>query len=120
MVKELKFVSYIDRLKYSNLPTLTYRRFRDDTIMVYKLLSGLYDSNFACHLFKPPKFVTRGYHLRLFKKHIFYDLRKFCFGNRIISIWNSLPDSIVNANPIAIFERKLDNFWRNQFCLFDY
>lgn len=120
LIKEIKYLSYVDRLKFLNLPTLTYRRFRGDMIMVYKLLSGLYDSNIACHLFSPTNFITRGNHLRLFKGHVHYDLRKFYFGNRIISIWNSLPDSVVNASSVATFERKLDKFWANQSCLFDY
>ena len=48
LIQEIKHMSYIDRLKNLNLPTLLYRRLRGDMIMVYKLLSGLYDSNIAC------------------------------------------------------------------------
>jgi hypothetical protein len=50
LIKEVKDLSYIERLKYLNLPTLQYRRFRSDMIMAYKLLSGIYDSNIACQL----------------------------------------------------------------------
>jgi len=38
LVKEVKHLSYVERLKYLNLPTLHYRRFIGDMIMVYKLL----------------------------------------------------------------------------------
>ena len=79
MIQEIKHMSYIDRLKNLNLPALLYRRLRGDMIMVYKLLSGLYDSNIACNLVKPNNYVTRGHHLRLFKKHVLYDLRKLIF-----------------------------------------
>ena len=75
-IQEMKHMSYIDRLKNLNLPTLLYRRLRGDMNMVYKLLSGLYDSNIVCNLVKPNNYVTRGHHLRLFKKHVHYDLRK--------------------------------------------
>jgi len=36
-----------------NLPTLLYRRLRGDMNMAYKLLSGIYDCDFACRLIKP-------------------------------------------------------------------
>ena len=119
-ISEIKNLSYIDRLKYLNLPTLQYRRCRGDMIMVFKLLSGVYDSNIACHFILNSNLVTRGHHLRLFKRHIHYDLRKYYFGNRVISIWNSLPHHIINSNSIGIFEKNLDQFWRNQDCYFDY
>jgi len=38
LLKEVKHLSYVERLKYLNLPTLQYRRFRGDMIMVYKVL----------------------------------------------------------------------------------
>jgi len=66
LIQEIKHLSYIDRLKYLNLPTFVYRRFRGDMIMVFKLLTGIYDSNIACHLVKPNNVVTRGHHLRLY------------------------------------------------------
>jgi len=74
--------------------------------MVYKLISGIYDSNIACQLVKPTNFVTRGHHLRLFKRHFHYDLHKYYFGNRIISDWNSLHDFVINSNSIGVFENR--------------
>jgi len=40
----------------------------------------------------------------IFRKHVHYDLHKYYFGNRIISIWNSLPDYVINVNTISVFE----------------
>lgn len=120
LIKEIKHLSYIERLKYLKLPTLLYRRFRGDMIMVFKLLSGIYDSTIACHFEKPTNFITRGHNLRLIKKHVHYDLRKYYFSNRIISHWNSLPESVTNSGSVGIFERKLDHFWRNQDCIYNY
>ena len=73
--------------------------------MVYELLPGIYDSNIACHLVKPNNYVTRRHNLRLFKRRVHYDLRKFYFGNRIISIWSSLPSYVITANSIGLFEK---------------
>jgi ribonuclease P/MRP protein subunit RPP40 len=120
LIKEVKDLSYIERLKYLYLPTLQYRRFRGDMIMVYKLLSGIYDSNIACQLVKPTNVITRGHHLRLFKGHVHYDIRKYYFGNHIISHWNSLPDTVINSNFIGVFENRLDLFRKNQECYFNY
>jgi len=120
LIQEIKHLSYIDRLKYLNLPTLVYRRFRGDMIMVFKLLTDIYDSNIACHLVKPNNFVTTGHHLRLYKQHVHYDLRKYFFANRIVSNWNSLPDNVITSNSVGIFENRLDKFWRDQACYFDY
>ena len=120
LIREIKHLSYINRLKYLNLPRLLYRRLRGDMIMVFKLLSGIYDSNIACHLIKPNNFVTRGHHLRLYKQHVHFDLRKYFFGNRIISNWNSLPDNVINSNSVSMFENRLDKFWEDQLCYYDY
>jgi len=89
-------------------------------IMVFKLLTDIYDSNIACHLVKPNNFVTRCHHLRLYKQHVHYDLRKYFFANRIVSNWNSLLDNVITSNSVGIFENRLDEFWRDQACYFDY
>jgi hypothetical protein len=88
-------------------------------MIVFKLLKGIYDSNIACHLVKPNNLVMRGHHLRLFRRHVHYDLRKYFFEIHIISNWNSLPDYVITANTVGIFEKRLDQFWRNQACFFD-
>jgi len=41
---------------------------------------------------------TRNHRYALQQSHIHYDMRKFNFSNRIIPIWNSLPDYVV-ASP---------------------
>ena len=37
LIQEINHLSYIDRLKYLNLPTMLYRRLRGDMIMVCKV-----------------------------------------------------------------------------------
>ena len=68
------------------------------------MLPDLYDSYITCNLVKPNNYVTRGHHLRLFEKHVHYDLREYQFGNRIISNWNSLPAYVITAYSIGLFE----------------
>jgi len=39
--------------------------------------------------------------------HTHYNLRKHFFSNRIIALWNSLPNIIVNAEPTNILKNRL-------------
>jgi len=41
LIKEVKHLSYIEWLQYLNLPTLQYRRFTGDKLMVFILLLGI-------------------------------------------------------------------------------
>ena len=40
--------------------------------------------------------------------------------NRVIPIWNSLPDFVVSAGTINIFKNRLHKFWSDQDILYDY
>jgi hypothetical protein len=52
--------------------------------------------------------------------HKHYDLIKYFFVNRIITLWNSLPQDIVSAHSVHIFKNKLDMHWLNIECKFDW
>ncbi|XP_076063399.1 uncharacterized protein LOC143038265 [Oratosquilla oratoria] len=61
LVPCLKGMSYEERLRTLELPTLTYRRSRGDLIETYKILSGKYDSECTEGLFrKREDTITRG------------------------------------------------------------
>jgi len=49
-----------------------------------------------------------------------YDLRKYYFTNRVVPIWNSLPNSAVSADSTNLFKSRLDMFWKSYDFLFDY
>ncbi len=34
--------------------------------------------------------------------------------------WNSLPEEVVNAESVKIFEKKLDKFWKGQSIKYDH
>jgi len=48
------------------------------------------------------------------QSYIHYDIRKFSFSNRIIPLWNSLPDNIDLYPTLNTFKALLDKFWENQ------
>jgi len=49
-----------------------------------------------------------------------YDLWKHFFSARIVNIWDSLPNSIVDACTISSFKARLDKFWQHQLLKFDF
>ena len=120
LVKGLHKVSYTTRLKLLNLPTLRYRRNRGDMIEVFKSLTGEYDVNIVPSMPLSTNSITRGNDLKLSKERCRYDLRKHFFIPRIINLWNSLPNSIINAESVNSFKNRLDFYWRNEEQIFNY
>ena len=39
---------------------------------------------------------------------------------RVVNVWNSLPDHVVDVNSLKQFETRLDKFWRDQDVMFDW
>jgi len=84
----LRKKSYNERLLELKLPTLKYRRMR----RVYKLLTNKYDDN-TVHLHLNTDTRTRG-HTKLVVKRCHYDVQKYSFCNKVVNIWNSLPNDV--------------------------
>ena len=70
-------------------------------------MNGLTDVN-------PDAFFTfstsglRGHMHNLFKPRVRTDTGKYSFSFRVIDLWNSLPDDVVNAVPMKSFNNKID------------
>jgi len=64
-----------------------------------KLLSGVYDDQVSLQLNVniAGEYYTRGNSQKLTVIRCKYNLRKYCFTNRIVNIWNSLLDDIILA-----------------------
>jgi hypothetical protein len=114
MVKDCKKLSYPDRLKLLQLPTLKFRRVRGDMIETYKILNGIYDSQVLPVLSRNNDCRTRGNSLKLLHVRSKYDIRKFSFASRIVNLWNSLPDEVVLSDTVNAFKNNLDNHWKNE------
>jgi len=119
-VIKLKNKSYIDRLIYLNLPTLKYRCLQGDMIEVFKITNNIYDTTVAPDLIFNERANTRGNHYKLQNHSFHYDLRKHFFSACIVNIWNSLPNSIVDAYTVNAFKARLDKFWQHQLVKFDF
>ncbi len=110
-------LSYADRLKKLELPTLSYHRLRGDLIETYKMLSGEdYDNEVANFLQLNQSSTTnlRGHSKKLFLPRAESNLRMNSFTIRIVKVWNSLPEQVINAPNINSFKNRLDTFLMNQ------
>jgi len=118
LIFSIKHLSYAERLKKLNLPTLKYRRARGDMIEVFKILTGKYNNVNNISLTLNNDSCTRGNIYKLKQKQIKYNCRKYFFTNRVVGLWNSLPDHVVGVGSIDAFKNNLDKFWSNQHVLY--
>ena len=82
-------------------------------VELYKTVTGLYNKNVSLNL----EYVTsnlRGNKYKLYQGQLHYNLRKFSFSNRVIKLWNDLPDAVVGAENLNGFKNALDKFWFHQ------
>ena len=96
-------LSYMERLNKLKLDSIECRRIRSDLILFYKMIN---DHTFI-RINRSYSFVYRH---RAHSKHLytFYsrtDKRKYFWINRIVSVWNNLPDDTVNSTSVNIFRR---------------
>jgi len=49
-----------------------------------------------------------------------YDIRKYYSTERIVNMWNSLPDAVVNSSKIDQFKNNQDRHWCKEEIMFDY
>ena len=79
-------------------------------IDVYKYLHGLYNTNLDMFC-QVAGGRTRGHSLKLEKRFSRLDVRKFSFANRVVGLWNSLPEEVVSACSVNAFKNRLDKHW---------
>ena len=60
---------YEERLSILQLPSLSYRRFRGDMILLYKILNNYFNSDFSTLYTYSSTTITRGHQFKLFKHH---------------------------------------------------
>jgi hypothetical protein len=117
-VNGLRGLSYPERLKHLNLPSLRFRRLRGDMIEVFKIIQGYYDSSVSLNLKSAPR-ASRGHTMKLFLERSRLDIRRKCFRHRIVETWNSLPESVISAPSVNYFKNRLDSLWTNHPMRFD-
>ena len=109
MLPGMKERSYEERLKAMDLPTLRFRRLRGDLIEAFKICTGLYK-------YPPEELLpknhqnnrTRGHELKLEKRAAITTSRLNTFTMRVMTPWNQLPASVIQAPSVNSFKNRLD------------
>ena len=89
-------------------------------IDVFKITHNLYDPEVSLELRYYPKSNTRGNKYKLLNYTFNYVTRKYSFTARIVNIWNSLPNSVVDVDTVCLLKARLDKFWMHQDVLYDF
>ena len=77
-----------------------------------------YDTGASLKLNFNPVGSTRGNKFKLRKEMCRYGIRKYSFCYRVVNVWNSLPDYVVEADSVNSFKSRLDKYWANQEFVF--
>jgi len=80
-----------------------------DMIEIFKIVHTYYDSEAALNLKFNMCSMTRGNVYKLQKFTCHYNLRKYSFCSRVVNIWNSLPNEVVEVDSINILSIVLIN-----------
>ena len=101
-------MSYEERLKYLNLPSLKYRRKRGDLIQLYKLVHSI--DNIECGKFFNYSHVkyTRGDKFKILIKSSSTSVRRNSFIFRTVATWNNLKFETKNCNSMNGFKNAVD------------
>ena len=114
MISECSRFSYEDRLKITGLPSLEERRNRGDLIEVFKMLKGFSKIDYRQFFKLAENSRTRGHSYKLVLSRSRLEVRKHFFSQRVVSEWNKLPTSVVEATSVNCFKNKYDNYVNNR------
>ncbi|MGL5756646.1 MAG: reverse transcriptase domain-containing protein, partial [Paraclostridium sp.] len=95
MIEGQKGKPYDQRLRDLNLFSLERRRIRGDLIETFKIVKGLSGIKFETLFSFLPDNRTRGHCLRLQRNHSKGGIRTNFFSNRVIPLWNKLPEEVI-------------------------
>ncbi|CAH8566009.1 unnamed protein product [Dicrocoelium dendriticum] len=108
LIPSLRGFGYEDRCEKLGLYTLSYRRVRVDLIMTYRILHlGEFPMlRPMLHLRGPCS--TRGHRYKLVVPDMKRVPHPLCFERRVVNIWNSLPEHVIEATSVQQFKTLLD------------
>ena len=104
-------VTYEERLKKLKIPSMSYRRMRGDLIEVYKFMHNIYKDKNPFQMCNSS--TTRGHNYKCSKQFSAANTRKHFFCNRVVNLWNSLDNAIVEAPSLNSFKNRLDKHFRD-------
>ncbi len=102
----LSNMPYYRRLNFLKTKSLELRRLHLDLIFLYKMLRGYFNVD-SSKLFEFKSTRTRGNSWALAEKYANSNLKKYSFAQRIVKVWNFLPEEAVSAPTVPAFKRWL-------------
>ncbi|GCC19456.1 hypothetical protein chiPu_0000004 [Chiloscyllium punctatum] len=110
MIPGMVGLTYEERLRILGLYSLELRRLRGDLIEQYKIIHGLerVDARKLFPLGEETR--TRGHSLRIRGSKFRTEMRRHFFSQRVVGLWNSLPQSAVDAGTLNVFKAEIDRF----------
>ena len=112
MVPGLGDLGYEERLGVLGLMTLEERRNRSDMVEMFRVLKGLSAIPVETFLELNGNGRTRGNLMKIVKKVVQTDIRKFFFSQRVINRWNSLDERVVSAETVDSFNPQMPKVFR--------
>ena len=109
-MSSLSHLPYHERLKELRLPSLAHRRLRGDAIQTFKIVKGLDDCEFG--KFFTYAASTRGHNLKLEKPRCKTTFCQNQFSRRVVNLWNSLPQHVVDSKNVNEFKVRIDKYWQ--------
>ena len=117
-VKSLAKLPYRERMRALGLICLENRRKRADLTLMWKFINGdVYIKFKHPPILRPVGSKCRGHSFTLIHpsdRPPKSKLRTNFFTERIIRLWNGLPESTVSAPSLSTFKGRLDSFWSSE------
>ena len=96
-------ITYLQRLNVRNIE----RRIKIDLIWIYKILHNLICINLSNNIKLFVISNSRDKEYKLYKCNFRLDVKKYYFCNRVINVWNSLPNDVASCTSLSSFKCKL-------------
>jgi len=107
--------SYAERLMILSLDTLELRRLKADLYLTFSIMNGHVQTDPDCFFTLRTGYRTRGHACKLVVNKCNTNCRKHYFANRVVNVWNSLPETVVLATSLPCFKKRLSNTNLNGF-----
>jgi len=83
-------------------------------IEIFKIVHNFHHLEAAVKLNFNAFSTSRGNKYKLQKSLCQYNIRKYSFSSRVVNMWNTLPNDVVEADSVNTFKNRLDKYWFNQ------
>ena len=115
LVSSITDLSYPQRLQLLGIPSLQYRRLRADMLQVYKIIHGIDRVEPSSFFQLVDSSRTRGHKFKISKQrgNNSFRLHSFTSINRVVDVWNALPEHVVHSPNVNIFKKRLNSVWKN-------